>query len=109
MYSIQAVDIVSETDLTTESNYSLGLLVKTAVWGDVTHAVGAIGATGQPNIDDVTAVVGKWLGKLLPLRAISQLQPTVFSPAVDVSIDDVSEAINAWLGSPYPYSVPSCP
>jgi len=109
LYSIQALDIVSDTDLTTESNYSLGLLVKTAVWGDVTQAVGAIGGAGQPNIDDVTAVVGKWLGQLIPLRAISQLYPAVIDPANDLSINDVTMAINAWLGSPYPYGVTSCP
>ena len=109
LYSIQAIDISSQNALADETNYSNGLLVKTAVWGDVITPLGAIGSAGQPNIDDVTAVVGKWLSQLNPLRAISQLQPEDISPANDLTIDDVTEAINAWLGSPYPFSVESCP
>jgi len=94
--------------LDVESNYSNGLRVKTAGWGDVIKPLGAIGAAGQPNIDDVTAVVGKWLSQLDPLKAISHLQPAVLTPADDLSIDDVTAAINAWLGSPYPFSVSTC-
>lgn len=111
LYSIQAIDIASSGALEVESNYSNGLRVKTAVWGDVIKPLGAIlgPEAGQPNIDDVLALVGKWLSQLLPLRAISQLYPAVIDPAGNLTIDDVTMAINAWLGSPYPLSVSTCP
>ena len=70
--------------------------------------VGAIGGRVQPDIDDVSALNGKWLNRLRPLKQISQLQPAVLTPADDLNIDDVMIGVNAWLGSPYPYGIDSC-
>jgi len=107
-YSIQAVDITFQSNLDKETIYSNGLLVETAVWGDVIKPLGSFSGGTQPDVADVLALVGKWLSQLRPVFAISQLQPADIIPT-HLTVDDVLIGVNAWLGSPYPFSVTTCP
>ena len=86
------------------------LTIVTARWCDVIEPFNPPSGSTQPNIDDVVAIVGKWLGKLFTLKSMAQLQPNIPDPSADVNVDDVLDCVNAWLGPPYPFDGPvSCP
>ena len=93
-------------DLDNEACYSAPAVFTTGIWGDLIAPFGV----NQPNIDDVSAEVDKWLGKLNPIKPIAQIQPNVTNPYTSVNIDDVVAIVDAWLGSPYPFTGPcECP
>lgn len=98
-------------DLSDESSYSGILTIPTAKWSDVIEPFYSdTEPTDQPDINDVFAEVGKFLGVLKPIKSRSQLQPNIPNPAKNISIDSVLRSVNAWLGSSYPFSGPvSCP
>ena len=89
-----------------EENFSIPLTILTSRYGDVIEPFNS----SQPTIDDVLAVVGKWLAKIEPVKVRSQLQPALFDPSSSVSIDDVTQTMKSWLSSPYPFVIQTtCP
>lgn len=107
IYEVQALHQNCESEIGNESRYSSLMAVPTGEWGDV---VGNFGS-GQPDFQDIAAVVSKFQGTGgAPSKARAQLQPNVPSPSVIVNFADVSAAVSAFAGSPYPFAGPSaCP
>lgn len=94
-------------DFLDELNYSEILTIPTGKWGDVIEPYfSELENSAQPDIDDVTAVVAKFLSVLVPLKSHSQLEPNIPDPSQNVSIDSVLRAVDAWLGSHYRFSGP---
>lgn len=86
------------------------LQIFTGQWCDVAPPYSTPFGSSQPDIADVLAVTGKWLGSVEPGKVFAQLQPNVPDPSLSVGISDVLVAVDAWLGSAYPYTGPtSCP
>jgi hypothetical protein len=65
----------------------------------------------QPNIQDVAGVVDKFKGVAsAPIKARSQMQPSVPDPAAAINIVDVANVVDAFKSFAYPYSGPTaCP
>lgn len=106
MYEVQVIHETCMDVLEDDSFYSLPLSIPTAKWGDIIAPFNS----AQPNINDVLALVGKWLSKLEPTKVHAQLQPNIPNPGVSVKITDVLLGVNAWLSSLYPFDGPDlCP
>lgn len=109
IYDLQSVSDEC-ADLNDPDCYSKSLEVVTGSWGDMIEPFNPPDDSSQPNINDVLALVGKWLGKLSPLKSMAQLQPQIPNPAIAINISDVLLGVKAWLSSPYPFSGPElCP
>jgi hypothetical protein len=106
------VQVIAEgCDTSNEINFSSGLMIRTARWGDIVEPLQAPSpaALTQPNIQDVAAVVDKFKGVAsAPIKARSDLAPD--DPNGIVNIIDVANTVDAFKNFAYPYSGPaSCP
>lgn len=106
-YSLQT--IVNQCGIMDESLYSIPVIIFTGKWCDAIEPFYA-GSGSLTNINDVLAIVGKFLGKLKPLKSSSQFKPNLLDPSVAVSINDVLAVVNAFLGQVYRLAGPEqCP
>lgn len=109
-YAIQAVDQSFEGALDNESSYSFALAMRTAAHGDVVAPFDPGALVGQPDINDILAIVDQFLGSATPPKASAQMFGNVPNPALEVDLNDILLCIDAFLGLPYPYEGPSaCP
>lgn len=109
-YEIQAVDCTC--DMEDDSIYSPALAIASAQWADVTLPFQTAGGeVSQPDFNDVSALVSKFLEAPAALpKSRAQLVPNVARPALSIDFNDISAAVSAFLGEPYPNSGPcTCP
>jgi len=104
LYTVQVIELGCA--IYEENQYSGGVSVPTGKWGDVIEPFSGTGSI-EPSINDVLAVVKKWKGHLLPIKASAQLQLDILDPSKGVNIKDVLLAVDGWKGKPYPYDGPS--
>lgn len=84
--------------------------LSTGRWGDVVAPFAAESITAQPDVNDILAIVDKFLGDSFPRKASAQLLGNVLDPTAKVQVNDFLAAVDAFLGKPYPYVGPtSCP
>ena len=104
-YEIQAVD--ANCDPQVESNFSAGLLLTTAHWGDVVAPFNPPDPRTQPDFIDISALVDKFRNLPgAPLRAQVDLEPEVPDQIIDFL--DITAVVNAFRGLGYPFAGP-CP
>lgn len=111
-YTIQAIDEDCLGTIDDEFSYSPGLVVSTGRWGDVVEPFHADSPAPQPDINDILAVVDKFLrpSAVPPTRPSVQLLGNVIDPTKTPDINEILLCVDAFLGKPYPYAGPSaCP
>lgn len=91
-------------------NYSAPLeLATTAPWGDIVAPFGTDGGSAQPDFNDISAEVAKFLEALdAPLLMAADVDPAEVNRTVDFT--DISTVVDAFLGNPYALAGPvACP
>jgi len=107
-YSVSFYDVACG-DVDDPSCYSQALTVNTGKWGDLTEPF-AGGAIVQPDINDVSALVQKFLGGATPARPVADLHPNLLNLDIAIDFRDITTAVNAYLAAPYPFEGPAaCP
>lgn len=107
MYRIQT--IANHCGVVDESLYSTPINIFTGKWCDTIEPF-FDGSGSQPDINDVVAVVGKFLGRLNPPKLSSQFQPNLLDPSLSVNISDILAVVDAFLGQIYLLEGPDlCP
>ena len=102
-YHIQAIQ--EDDDPSAEENYSVSLITRTGIWGDVVSDC-TTSPCGPPNgAVDITADVTSVLDKFknlpgAPLKARCDLEPELVDHLVNIT--DVTYCLGAFLGDTYP-------
>ncbi len=107
-YAVRAIRSGCVT--TNECNLSPALpVVTTPKWGDVVAPFAADGATGQPNFQDINALVVKFQSSATAIVKVrADIQPD--EPDRIVNFQDISADVRAFQSQPYPFDGPSsCP
>jgi len=109
VYEIQAIRC--SCDVNVEDDFSAALSVSTAHWGDAVEPFFYPTAQVQPDFNDISAVVSKFLetpGALSKTR--TQLQPNRVNPTESVDFRDISVDVAAFLDGVYGFVGPCvCP
>jgi len=78
------------------------ITARTGVYGDVAPLYAGIGIPAQPDFNDISGVVEKFLANpTAPIKAQAQLQPNVPLPMRSVDFRDISAAVSAFVGEAY--------
>jgi hypothetical protein len=106
-YEVQFLD--QGCDPAIESNYSPGMIVETARWGDVFPPFQDPSApnVNQPNVMDLAALVDKLKeipGAIPRIRA--ELRPAMVELSIAVNVIDVSATVDGIKGMAYPFPGP---
>lgn len=107
-YEIRAIEEHCVSVMNEEYWYSAPRIITMGKWADVTIP---FGGAGQPNFQDVSAIVAKFQTTPTAIsKTRAQLQPAVVNPNNPINFQDVSQCVGAFQGKPYPYAVPAaCP
>lgn len=118
--SIYEVEHVAASCMGVEASctaVSAPLEVRTTRWGDVEAPYNPPDATVQPNITDVSAMVGKFRDapgapiKARVLIAGTDANGTIAGNTIvnDFNFSHIAACVDAFRGRPYPYSIEACP
>lgn len=102
--------LISDFEIVPSTTYTIKIILEnndiantftitTPAWADVVEPF------GRADIQDVLAIVNRWLGSTVLTIEATDFSPTV--PNQKTDIDDVLSAVKAWLGSSFP--VHPCP
>jgi len=102
-YEVREVSVTCSGNLGDVSVYSAPLAVLTAKWGDVAPLYDDPANPPQPDFNDISGMVQKFLAAPgAPVKASAQLLPNVVFPDRSLNFKDIAADVAAFVGTSYP-------
>jgi len=115
VYEVQRAGVGCADLLNNEACWSAPLAIETAKYGDVWPVFHWENISPQPDFNDITAMVNKFLAAgaaAAPIKAVAQLQPNSVFPDRVIDFKDIAADVEAFFSTPYSASYPgpcACP
>jgi len=102
IYEVHTIDSTCASQIGQGFDFGVPLGMTTGTWGDVAPLYADPQNPPQPDFNDISALVQKFLAApTAPIKAAAQLQPNVVFPDRAIDFRDIAADVSAFLSRPY--------